>query len=262
MQCFRCHRTLSQRKSKYGFYYYCPNCGNTFETEGQKNYNSQNYSSRGDCKIMVQNTVNLSAPIEVPINSKSELKEALIVIDVQNIYTNKNSELFVKGNSKIISNINKLIIKFRHENKDIIFIKHQHKKNMTDLGRMFDFAGETDETQFIEGDFETDFDKRLKVRKNDTVIIKTRYDAFEKTILQQILNEKAIEKVVICGFMTNFCCETTARTAHGKDFFVDFIVDATGTPGTETLSPKQTIKATVATLSSGFAVVKNTAELI
>ena len=52
-------------------------------------------------------------------------------------------------------------------------------------------------------------------------------------------------------------CETTARTAHGKDYYVDFIVDATGTPGTEFLSPKQTIKATIATLSSGFAVVKN-----
>lgn len=29
------------------------------------------------------------------------MKEALIVIDVQNIYASKESELFVKGNSKI-----------------------------------------------------------------------------------------------------------------------------------------------------------------
>ena len=104
---------------------------------------------------------------------------------------------------------------------------------------------------------ETEFDKRLKVRKKDLVIIKTRYDDFEKTVLEDLLKENKIEKITICGFMTNFCCETTARTAHGKDYYVDFIVDATGTPGTEFLSPKQTIKATIATLSSGFAVVKN-----
>ena len=127
---------------------------------------------------------------------------------------------------------------------------------------MFDFAGDCDETQFIEGEFETDFDKRLKIRKKDIIIIKTRYDAFEKTNLEGILKENTIQKVLICGFMTNFCCETTARTAHGKDYFVDFIVDATGTPGTEILSPKQTIKASIATLSSGFAVIKNTNDII
>ena len=41
------------------------------------------------------------------------MKEALIVIDVQNIYTSSESDLFVKGNSKIISNINKLITKLK-----------------------------------------------------------------------------------------------------------------------------------------------------
>ena len=190
------------------------------------------------------------------------MKNALIVIDVQNIYTDKESELFVKGNSKIISNINKLIKKFRDNDDLIVFVKHQHKKDLSDLGRMFDFAGASDETQFMEGETETEFDKRLKIRKKDIVIIKTRYDAFEKTDLEQILKQNNIDKVTICGFMTNFCCETTARSAHGKDYFVDFIVDATGTPGTELLSPKQTIKATVATLSSGFAVVKNTNDVI
>lgn len=190
------------------------------------------------------------------------MKEALIVIDVQNIYTDKESELFVKGSSKIISNINKMISKYRSENKLIIFVKHQHKNDLQDVGRMFDFAGDTDEYQFIEGNNETEFDKRLKIRKKDIVVIKTRYDAFEKTNLQHILNENLIEKVVICGFMTNFCCESTARVAHAKDYFVDFVVDATGTPGTESLSPKQTIKATIATLSAGFAVVKNTNDVL
>ena len=50
--------------------------------------------------------------------------------------------------------------------------------------------------------------------------------------------------------MTNVCCETTARAAHDKDYFVDFIADATGAPD---LGPKFTrekiIEAVSATLS-------------
>ena len=50
MQCFNCHRQMYQRKSQYGFYYYCSNCGRTFETQGQQLYNSNNYNSRSDFK--------------------------------------------------------------------------------------------------------------------------------------------------------------------------------------------------------------------
>jgi len=189
------------------------------------------------------------------------MKEALLVIDVQAIYTNVDSDLFVKNNSRVISNINKLIKKFRQDKKLVVFIKHEHKRDLSDLGRMFDFSGETDALQFIEGESETEFDGRLKIKKQDIVIAKTRYDAFEKTNLEQLLREQEIERVAICGFMTNFCCESTARTAHSKDFYVDFVADATGTPGTDILSPKQTIKATCATLSNGFAVVKSTRDL-
>ena len=190
------------------------------------------------------------------------MKEALLVIDVQNIYTKLDSELFVKGNSKVLSNINKLIKYFRDRQSEIIFIKHQHKWDKTDLGRMFDFAGDSDEVQFLENSEETDFDKRLKIRKKDIVVIKNRYDSFINTNLQQILKEYDIDKVTICGFMTNFCCETTARTAHGLDYFVDFIIDATGTPGLDGISQKQIQKLTAANLSNGFAIVKTTSEKI
>lgn len=40
MQCFNCGTTVVQRKSEYGFYYKCPKCGNTFETQGQNKNNN------------------------------------------------------------------------------------------------------------------------------------------------------------------------------------------------------------------------------
>ena len=48
MLCFKCQRNMAQCKSKFGFYYFCPNCGRTFETGGQQRYNSKKYNSRAD----------------------------------------------------------------------------------------------------------------------------------------------------------------------------------------------------------------------
>lgn len=50
MKCFNCNGSMSQCKSKYGYYYFCPVCGKTFETGGQQRYNSKKYTSRTDYK--------------------------------------------------------------------------------------------------------------------------------------------------------------------------------------------------------------------
>lgn len=188
------------------------------------------------------------------------MKNTLLVIDVQNIYTKKENDLYVKNNSKIINNINFLIDFFKKNKQKVIFIKHQHK-NYKDSGRMFDFSGEKEKLQFKQGLEETEFDSRLNINKEDDVVIKTRYDSFIGTNLQELLLKYKTQKVTICGFMTNFCCESTARTAHDKDYFVDFIIDATGTPKTENMTSSAIIKATANTLSNGFAVIKKTKDL-
>ena len=41
MKCFKCNITLSNCKSEYGFYYFCPRCKKTFETSSQKTYNKK-----------------------------------------------------------------------------------------------------------------------------------------------------------------------------------------------------------------------------
>ena len=126
---------------------------------------------------------------------------------------------------------------------------------------MFDFSGEKENLQFKQGLEESEFDNRLNINKDDDVVIKSRYDSFIGTNLQELLLKYKTQKVTICGFMTNFCCESTARTAHDKDYFVDFIIDATGTPETETMTSSAIIKATANTLSNGFAVIKKTKDL-
>ena len=62
-----------------------------------------------------------------------------------------------------------------------------------------------------------------------TLIQKSQYDAFYLTRLEEILHGKGVTQVVICGVMTNLCCETTARSAFMRGFEVFFPVDGTAT---------------------------------
>ncbi len=184
------------------------------------------------------------------------MKTALLVIDAQKVYTNPNSELYCEDSKKTLEKINKLISKFDKANWPIFLVRHIHKADGSDLGRMFDFAGEPEEDfNFKEGTEEIEFDDNLLNPLKTQQIIKARYSAFEGTDLKSKLDSLGVGRVVICGFMTNFCCESTAREAHDKDYFVDFVIDATGTPGTDNLSQKKIRKIVGELFEAGIAMV-------
>jgi nicotinamidase-related amidase len=184
--------------------------------------------------------------------------KALIVLDAQQIYTDAGSDLKCKDSSRTIERINKLIESFDRDQSPIILVRHIHKCDGTDLGRMFDYLGEVEDFNFKEGTAEVDYDQALKRPSNAIEIVKTRYSAFAGTKLLAILRKAKIDTLTVCGFMTNCCCDSTAREAHDNDFFVDFIIDATGTPGTDTLSERDIRKVTAELMQAGYAKVLTT----
>jgi ureidoacrylate peracid hydrolase len=185
------------------------------------------------------------------------------VIDAQKIYTDPDSEMYSENAKSTIKRINSLVEKFKQNNELIIFVRHVHKLDGTDLGRMFDFTGEAeDDFNFKEGTDEVEYDENLVKPDGSPEIIKNRYSAFFGTALEKRLRNAEIDTVVVCGFMTNFCCESTARDAHDKDFFVDFIIDATGTPGTEKFDQSEVRKIVAELLESGFARIKTTKQYL
>jgi len=183
---------------------------------------------------------------------------ALLVIDAQQIYTTKGSELYCKDSRRTIERINSLIDLFQRAQLPIIFIRHVHKDDGSDLGRMFDFAGEADDFNFKCGSEEVEYASDLHKPRQLKEVVKNRYSAFIGTDLEDLLRNLKVTTVTICGFMTNFCCDSTAREAHDRDFFVDFIVDATGTPGTEELDEKEIRKIMAELLGAGYARIFTT----
>ena len=187
---------------------------------------------------------------------------ALLVIDAQRVYTTTGGELYCKDAGKTVAHINQLIERFRAKKEPVIFIRHVHKRDGSDLGRMFDFAGPAEDFGFKENSDEVTYDEKLAVPAKPDEIVKCRYSSFAGTGLHEKLKKMDVTRVVVTGFMTNFCCDTTARDAHDLDYYVDFILDATGTPGTAKMDQDQVRDAVGDFLGGGFARVMSTREFL
>ena len=187
------------------------------------------------------------------------MARALLVIDAQRIYTEKASELFCKAAGDTVERMNALIQAAKRAGDLVVYVRHIHKADGSDLGRMFDFTGEPEaDFNFKEGSPEVDYDPNLVRIPGAPEIVKNRYSAFAGTELDDVLRKHKIDTVVVCGFMTNFCCDSTARDAHDRDYFVDFIIDATGTPGTEHMGQVEIRKAVADFHAAGYSRVLRT----
>jgi len=203
------------------------------------------------------------AKSKIILNKGGVMREALIVLDAQQVYTDKQSEMYCKDASRTIEKINELIQQMASRKQLVVLVRHIHRPDGSDIGRLFDYSGEAEEDfNFKEGSAEVEFDKRLVRPSNVLELRKTRYSAFQKTILDNILKDNRIQRVIICGFMTNFCCESTAREALDRDYYVDFVIDATGTPGTDNLTQNQIRKVVSELMGAGFARVMTARKII
>ena len=69
----------------------------------------------------------------------------------------------------------------------------------------------------------------VETRPRDVLIDKQLPGSFTNTQLDLFLKEKGIDTVCIAGYMTQICCDTTARQAFHRGYKVEFLRDATGT---------------------------------
>ncbi|MFH1135834.1 MAG: cysteine hydrolase family protein [Pseudomonadota bacterium] len=82
---------------------------------------------------------------------------------------------------------------------------------------------------FVKGTPGWELHPEIAARPRDLVLEKTLPGAFTGTGLLEWLTARKITSVTICGYMTQMCCDTTARQACHRGLGVDFLSDATGT---------------------------------
>jgi nicotinamidase-related amidase len=141
------------------------------------------------------------------------MTEALIVIDVQESFRVRPSWKIV-GNPEIGAAVQRLVDRARAAGNLVVWILH------TEPGT----DGPFDPTS---GDVRI-FDE-LRPLAGEPVITKTSRNAFTTTNLQQVLTERGIRDLTLCGIQTEQCVETTARVGADLGYAITFVTDATTT---------------------------------
>jgi len=94
--------------------------------------------------------------------------------------------------------------------------------------------GVVDNRAFRKGSWGAAIVDALKPQEGDIVIEGKRgLDAFPSTNLDFILRSKGIRTVVLAGFLTNCCVESTMRSAYERGFDVITLMDCTATVSQE-----------------------------
>jgi nicotinamidase-related amidase len=141
------------------------------------------------------------------------MKRALLVIDVQNEYfTGKLPVTYPVGS---FENILKVIDVAKDNNIPIIVVQHTSLQNNAET--------------FKKGSKEWEIHDQISNRGYNYLIEKHLPGSFTGTNLEEVLEKNEIDTVVICGYMTQMCCDTTSRQAFHLGYTVEFLSDATGT---------------------------------
>jgi nicotinamidase-related amidase len=141
------------------------------------------------------------------------MKRALIVIDVQNEYFSGLLPItYPQGH---LTHILQVMDEAVAHDIPIVVVQHTFPQ--------------PDKPFFKRGTPEWELHSEVQARPHDLLIEKNLPGSFTGTVLEEWLRERAIDTVVIAGYMTHMCCDTTARQAVHLGFTVEFLSDATGT---------------------------------
>jgi len=168
-------------------------------------------------------------------------KSALLIIDMQEYFLNPSSHAYIPSAETILPGVKKLISVYSEKKLPIIFTLHSN--TLENAGMMEKWWPDL----LREGQKESKLARGLN-SSNGIIIEKNQYDAFYNTNLEKILHENNISQVIVCGVLTNICCETTARSAFVRGFEVFFTIDGTAAYSEEHHT------ATILNLSYGFAI--------
>jgi len=192
---------------------------------------------------------NLDDQFELHKDTLKIHKSALLILDMQEFFLNKKSHAFIPSAQAIIKPIKSLANLFINNNLPIITTKHINTKTNAKQMNYWWRDILTEDSEFSQ--LITEFDI-----PQAELIIKSQYDTFYNTNLNEILQKNNIKQVIISGVMTHLCCETTARSAFVRGYNVFFPID-----GTATYNEEFHI-ATLTNLSHGFANITLIKKLI
>ncbi|SNT29518.1 Nicotinamidase-related amidase [Asanoa hainanensis] len=191
------------------------------------------------------------------------MNRALFVIDAQESF--RQREIWRAGsNPDFVPNVNSLVDYFRANGDLVIWVLHSEPGT----NGVFDPAN----------GHVRPLDDIRTTQENEPTLVKTSHNVFTTTNAGQLLTERRIFDLTVCGIRTEQCVETTARVGGDLGYAVTFVTDATLTfpiahreaedksveeilADPRTLGVEAIVERTERVLDGRFATVRTTAEV-
>jgi len=150
--------------------------------------------------------------LPLPQNARS----ALVVVDMQEFFSRKPERR--RNLETVVANINQMIEHFESRQLPVFHVVTSYKADGSDWELdMLDMRAK-DEPELIKGTPETAILPQIKVADNHTVLAKTRYSAFFRTDLADLLRAENVHRVVVGRLpgrkLVNSCCKIVFRRSQ------------------------------------------------
>ena len=160
---------------------------------------------------------------------------ALVVVDVQNDFTDRNGSLYVMGGARVVPTINGQVEEALANEAFVVYTQDWHPPHTPH----FQPDGGIWPVHCVAGTWGAEFHPSLKVegpavRKGANG--EDGYSGFTMrdpttgetipTELQDLLRKRNIERVVVCGLATDYCVNATAIDAANLGFETAVLTDA------------------------------------
>lgn len=167
---------------------------------------------------------------------------ALLMIDLQNTY--REGVMQLAGVEKAILEARSLLNRARDAGIPIFHVRHD-----AGPGSPYDVTARIGQIS-----------DEVRPKGDESVITKNYPSAFVGTDLKEKLDAAGVKNIVVAGFMTHMCVNSTARSAFSHGFSPTVVAAATATrdlPGADgSIIPANTLQAaSLAALADLFAVI-------
>ncbi len=137
-------------------------------------------------------------------------KTALIVADMLNDFIDPKGALYVGPQGReIIPFIAVKTEEFRAQGGVVVFVTDAHSPNDREFKRFPPHA--------VKGTWGAEVIPELPIQPGDYRVEKTRYSAFARTTLDEILKKEQVEQVAVVGVCTSICVMETVKELFDRD---------------------------------------------
>jgi ureidoacrylate peracid hydrolase len=224
--------------------------------------------------------------VDVTIEARPEAitidpgQTAVLVVDMQNDFGAKGGMLDLAGvdispNQAVIEPTGRLLAAARQGGITVVYLKMGYRPDLSDLGTaetpnrirhpsvgtMVAAPDGRASRILIRDTWNTAIVDELGPHAFDVVLYKTRYSGFYGTDLDDVLRGRGVRSLIVTGWTTSVCVESTIRDAFFRDYRCVLVEDCAAEPMGHGL-PRGNHEASVLTIQMRFGWVSSSTKVI